>query len=506
MTSSTNKNFCNSHARTLYLSLSFLCGSFFIPSMSIGSVDKFSSSRLNIVPQEIFITIYPQTGVINIIEYDLQIANSQSESIDIEVENLKSDVRKGVFSTRRYLFKDSTLGDEKIYLDHKRNLVTGEYWLKTNNKNLELFEDVFEVFLQQDVEVKYSKKKLSAKYSQDGVKAVASQYGRRYRDKTHEMIVWKDGSPNYDAVFSIDRTQLAMKPITTYFTKGERIGSPGVYIDGDNAKTYINSIISMAKGAHPNSAKKFQIALIKISSTLQGDFGTADEARQDLYKLLGKKLDNMSFEEVIALGKTIKPDKKTKKVIKDFKQTGTNRDFQHDADIVRLKHISYLGDLIERFHDKTGNYPLSSDQEKYVYFVSPSQEQYALDNKTFKKDQNPILEFKKELELKLEQDVIIPFDPQLVPVNKPAFYVYRVNESGYTLTAHLFEGKGISNKVKKYHYELNISSKTDKEKSIYTYDEIVSMAKFKKKIDAEFINRAPKNPEQRGLDVNSESK
>lgn len=40
--------------------------------------------------------------------------------------------------------------------------------------------------------------------------------------------------------------------------------------------------------------------------------------------------------------------------------TGRSRDYQSDADLVRLKHLSYWPGLVEEYHDKTYRYPLQS--------------------------------------------------------------------------------------------------------------------------------------------------
>ncbi|MBV1877713.1 MAG: hypothetical protein KUG79_08730 [Pseudomonadales bacterium] len=195
-------------------------------------------------------------------------------------------------------------------------------------------------------------------FEQGGLQAVASEHGTSFKNETHQLIEWMDGSPNYDVVFSVDQTGLSTSPIVAFFSKGEKIGSKGVYLDGTSAETYIDSIEYMTRGAHPAALQDFQIALLKISNTLSVNSVTADNVRQKTNQMLAEKLNNMTFTEIVLLGDTLTPDKKTKKIIKDFKQTGTSRDFQHDADIVRLKHIFYLGDLIEKYYAQTGNYPL----------------------------------------------------------------------------------------------------------------------------------------------------
>ncbi|MBV1877714.1 MAG: hypothetical protein KUG79_08735 [Pseudomonadales bacterium] len=111
-------------------------------------------------------------------------------------------------------------------------------------------------------------------------------------------------------------------------------------------------------------------------------------------------------------------------------------------------------------------------------------------------------EFKNAIESTLKMEMIIPFDPQLVPVNKPNFYVYRSDKSGYTLTAHLFNGKGISKKIDKYYYELNVSNNSNSKASVYTYNALINRPKFIKRLNAQYILVGPKNPEQQGVVVN----
>lgn len=485
-----------------FIAATFIILSLISTNIIANTLDQYVDRRLDIIPAEVFIAVYPQTGLINIIEYDLQVVAGKSDSLEKNVEKIKTDIKGGEFSPSRYLFEKSSIAEEKIYLDEKRNIVIGDYWIKTENKNLELFEDVFTVFLQKEVTVAYSDRTLSVMFKKNRLKPVSTEHGTIYENDTHQKIVWSDGSPNYDAVFAVERATLSMDSISQYFSVEERIGSEGVYIDGSTAQSYVESMLAMAKGARPEALKEFEIAILKISLDISGTASSADDVSHNVNELLGKKLNKMTFNEVLDLGATIKANKETRNIIKDFKETGTSKDYQHDADIVRLQHISYLGDLIERYIDITGAYPLASDEEKYVFFVSPSQEQYASGNKMFKDNLARLEEFKDSIESVLDIEMIIPFDPQLEPVNKPTFYVYRADKSGYTLTGHLFSGKGISKKINKYYYELNISNNEIKKDNIYTYQTISNMTRFKKRISAQFKIAAPKNPEQQGVIVN----
>jgi hypothetical protein len=39
--------------------------------------------------------------------------------------------------------------------------------------------------------------------------------------------------------------------------------------------------------------------------------------------------------------------------------------FQIGADVLRLRHLKYYGELIEEFHAKTGSYPLQGRHDNY---------------------------------------------------------------------------------------------------------------------------------------------
>ena len=67
-----------------------------------------------------------------------------------------------------------------------------------------------------------------------------------------------------------------------------------------------------------------------------------------------------------------------------FALFGMEEKYQHDADIFRLRHIKYFGNLIEEFHQKTGAYPLQgkSKHPHYVHIAAPPPAEICQDRPT----------------------------------------------------------------------------------------------------------------------------
>ncbi len=102
--------------------------------------------------------------------------------------------------------------------------------------------------------------------------------------------------------------------------------------------------------------------------------------------------------------------------------------FQKDADIIRLQHLRYYGELLDKYYKKTGKYPFQGlkDIPIYIHIATKNQEKqitgkipYAHEIYSFKKF---IEEIEKTLSIKLERN----YDPQKHGVYKPNYYIYGV--------------------------------------------------------------------------------
>ncbi|MBI5137531.1 MAG: ankyrin repeat domain-containing protein [Nitrospirae bacterium] len=110
---------------------------------------------------------------------------------------------------------------------------------------------------------------------------------------------------------------------------------------------------------------------------------------------------------------------------------------QHDWDVLRLKDLRAIGDLIESYKDKAGHYPLAGrDLGPLVFEVpivpaAPGAEAAGGGPDTVAL--HPAL-LAAELGRVLEKGVVLPTDPQPPIGGAPNRYLYRVSDGDYTLT------------------------------------------------------------------------
>ena len=134
--------------------------------------------------------------------------------------------------------------------------------------------------------------------------------------------------------------------------------------------------------------------------------------------------------------------------------------FQLDADIIRLKHLRYYGDLIEEYRAKTGSYPFmeQANVPLYVHIASPEQEKYAQMGPPYKHKKKSFKEFVVLLEQGLQRKVLEYYDPQKVPVDKPNFYIYMANQGAYFLAVHLYQPLDFSTNISTNYNKVEISN------------------------------------------------
>ena len=139
---------------------------------------------------------------------------------------------------------------------------------------------------------------------------------------------------------------------------------------------------------------------------------------------------------------------------------GVENKYQHDADIFRLKHLKYYGELIEEFRSKTGKYPLQGKNEKctYVAIAAPHQKKYVpaarLDDRIVVSQED----FRQELETGLNRKIDFKFDPQKVPKKAPIFYLYIINGDGYYFIVQLYNKYSFSVNVAKHYNQVEITN------------------------------------------------
>ncbi len=156
-----------------------------------------------------------------------------------------------------------------------------------------------------------------------------------------------------------------------------------------------------------------------------------------------------------------------------------DKEYQHDADIFRLRHLKYFGKLIEEYHQKTGKYPLQGDSETqhYVLLAAPHQQKYAKGTpEQFKV--TDVENFRATLKEGLGRDIEFKFDPQKVPAEAPNFYIYMIEEGSFFFAVHLYNGRSFTNPLGKHYHKLEITNEEPNRPGLWKLDELINDKDF----------------------------
>lgn len=138
-------------------------------------------------------------------------------------------------------------------------------------------------------------------------------------------------------------------------------------------------------------------------------------------------------------------------------------DFQSDADILRLQHLEYYGNLLTEYHSKTGTYPFVGeiDVPAYVFVASPQQTDDIQGGPPHAHKTAAFKYLIEELETVLGRNIKEYYDPQYEPDSKPNFYIYMVDGGTYYFAVHTHEAFAFSNPVAKGYNKVEITNNTN---------------------------------------------
>lgn len=158
-----------------------------------------------------------------------------------------------------------------------------------------------------------------------------------------------------------------------------------------------------------------------------------------------------------------------------FALFGMEEKYQHDADIYRLNHLIYFGELIEEYHQKTGKYPLQgqSEYQHYVHIAAPHQQKYAQGGPPYKHDVTDIETFRKVLEEGLGRKVDFKFDPQKVPVSAPNFYIYMIEDESFFFAVHLYGERSFANPLGEHYHKVEITNEPPDRRGLWQFQELL---------------------------------
>ena len=161
-----------------------------------------------------------------------------------------------------------------------------------------------------------------------------------------------------------------------------------------------------------------------------------------------------------------------------------DRAYQHDADIFRLRHLKYFGELIAEYHQKNGKYPLQgeSDTQHYVLIAAPHQQKYTEGTpEQFKV--TDVERLRSVLQEGQDRNIAFKYDPQKVPVNAPNFYIYMVEGDSYFFAVHLYSERSFANPQGKHYHKLEITNEEPNRRGLWKFDDLLNNPDFQDAIN-----------------------
>jgi hypothetical protein len=190
-------------------------------------------------------------------------------------------------------------------------------------------------------------------------------------------------------------------------------------------------------------------------------------------------------------GDNVKSPEKSKEEIDNIKQSSpklnsVETQFQKDADIYRLMHLKYYGSLIEEYYQKNQKYPFQDKEKKPIEVIvaHKKQEKYANPkNNPNNPSRYSMKEFVQELEKGLNREINEYYDPQYIPIYKPNFYIYTIQDGVYYFAVHVSQSFSFSHKVLDNYYKVEITNNTKDARYGILFSELIKNDDFIKIIE-----------------------
>ncbi|MCP4272796.1 MAG: hypothetical protein GY781_12665 [Gammaproteobacteria bacterium] len=262
-------------------------------------------------------------------------------------------------------------------------------------------------------------------------------------------------------------------------------------LDGSSSRSLEASLSKMTGSLDEQQQMELLEALTKIILNVDVGDVQSEEALEKSQEEAAKILDGKSFLETIAIASKLQSNEQAEQAIVNMQKMGTSADYQHDADIVRLSDMKQFGKYLQKFYKETGHYPLQgiSKLPVYVYVASNKQEQYTKPGPDYPHIEKSLEELIEELESVLKEEIIVPFDPQSHPDNKPNYYIYMVEGDIYNFAVNLHNSYTFTRKVSDYYHKLEISNYPVAGKNIISYEELSVNEDFSEALEDNMIKQ-----------------
>ncbi len=146
--------------------------------------------------------------------------------------------------------------------------------------------------------------------------------------------------------------------------------------------------------------------------------------------------------------------------------------YQHDADIVRMKHFDYYARLLTEYYSRNGKYPFQNEKDVpvYVFILTSFQEQRFEDTNPYRHYTIRDTQFFEELSRGLGRKIPERYDPQKVSGDsRPTMYIYMVEGDSFYFAVHLYNANPFTKYVGEYYYKLELSNTDDEKNNFFTY-------------------------------------
>jgi hypothetical protein len=147
------------------------------------------------------------------------------------------------------------------------------------------------------------------------------------------------------------------------------------------------------------------------------------------------------------------------------------RQYQTDADIVRIRHFDHYAQLLTRYYEKAGKYPFQNEKDApvYVFIMSDLQEKDFKDTIPYHHYTVNDRYFFEELSNVLNEQASEKYDPQKVASGRPNVYIYMVDGDDFYFAVHLYGGNKFSKNVGKDYHKMELSNRDDEQNKLFSY-------------------------------------
>ena len=176
------------------------------PTPPVAMNPTVNSSPNQIPAHEVYVQLYPRDGYLHVKEYNLG-SVLPADSIPSQIARLKAKISALELSESEYIFEVFDAKEESLFMD--RGFVTGEYHLKTDERNLNrLIADSFAKVLRRPVTLTINDSGITIEFNNVGLRVADNNSTGVYAnsDNTRTRMTFRNGQRMYESVFTFDRS------------------------------------------------------------------------------------------------------------------------------------------------------------------------------------------------------------------------------------------------------------------------------------------------------------